>query len=77
MKLREVRDQVSSLRNSSDENLHQQVDDLYRELFNLRMRNATRQLDNDREIPRVRRMIARVRTIMRERQLARELTGEE
>ncbi|MFC2012462.1 50S ribosomal protein L29, partial [Chloroflexota bacterium] len=39
------------------------------ELFDLRFRLATRQLVNHREIKRVRKQIARMKTIMREREL--------
>jgi large subunit ribosomal protein L29 len=39
------------------------------ELFNLRVQGATGQLDNNRRLPLVRREIARIYTIMREREL--------
>jgi len=38
-------------------------------LFNLRFRLSTRQLVNHRELPRVKKEIARMETIMREKQL--------
>ncbi|MDH4068479.1 MAG: 50S ribosomal protein L29, partial [Dehalococcoidia bacterium] len=41
----------------------------HEELFNLRFRLATRQLGNHREIPRVKRRIARIKAILREREL--------
>ena len=41
----------------------------HRELFDLRFRAATKQLANHREIPRVRRKIARMKTIITEREL--------
>jgi large subunit ribosomal protein L29 len=40
------------------------------ELFDLRFRLATKQLVNHREIPRVKRKIAQLKTIMRERELS-------
>ena len=39
----------------------------HQELFELRFRAATKQLVNHREIPRVKRTIARMETILRER----------
>lgn len=49
--------------------LEKQLDEAHRELFNLRFRLATRQLVNHREIPRVKRKIARLETIKREKEL--------
>ena len=48
-----------------------QLEETYQELFNLRFRHATRQLANYSELKRVRRKIARIKTIMRERELGR------
>ncbi|MCS6802380.1 MAG: 50S ribosomal protein L29 [Chloroflexota bacterium] len=76
MKLRERREQCRAFRNATDAELRRQLNELYRELFNLRMRHATRQLDNDRALQNVRRSIARLKTIMRERELARALQAE-
>ena len=53
----------------SSEELVRKLDDLKEELFNLRFQMATAQLDNPMRIREVRRDIARVKTIMRERQL--------
>ena len=54
----------------SDEELARQVEDAHRELFNLRFRLATKQLANHREVRSVKRRIARLKTIMRERELS-------
>lgn len=64
---------ISDIRALSSEELKKQLDDSYRELFNLRFRLATRQLTNYNEIRNVRKRIARIKTILRER----ELWGEE
>ena len=40
------------------------------ELFNLRFQNATGQLDNIARIPQVRREVARIETLLREREIA-------
>ena len=60
---------VEEIRARSDEELAKRLEEAYQELFNLRFRAATRQLVNHREIPRVRREIARLKTIIRERGL--------
>lgn len=64
---------VGEIRALSSEELKKQLDDSYRELFNLRFRLATRQLTNYNEIRNVKKRIARIKTILRER----ELWGEE
>lgn len=49
--------------------LQRRMDELKTELFNLRFQLATGQLDNPMQIKRVRKDIARVQTIIREREL--------
>ena len=44
--------------------------DLKKDLFNLRLQHATNQLDNPIKIAQVKKDIARVKTIIREQQLA-------
>ena len=60
---------VKEIRALSPRELAKQVEAAQQELFNLRLRLATKQLVNHREIPRVKREIARLKTIMREREL--------
>ena len=60
---------VEEIRALSDKELAKQLEDAYQELFNLRLRSATKKLVNHREIPRVRREIARLKTLMRAREL--------
>jgi large subunit ribosomal protein L29 len=57
------------VRGLSDEDLVRRLDELQQELFNLRFQLTTRQLENYMRLEAVRRDIARVRTIMREREL--------
>ena len=59
---------IQEMRSLSPEELAKQIDESYRELFNLRFRLATRQLTNYNEIGNVRKRIARLKTIMRERE---------
>ncbi|MDD5339009.1 MAG: 50S ribosomal protein L29 [Dehalococcoidales bacterium] len=49
--------------------LQKQLEDAHQELFNLRFRLSTKQLVNHRELRRVRRNIARIKTIIREKEL--------
>ena len=60
---------VDEIRGLNNEELAKQLDEAYQELFNLRFRLATRQLVNHREIPRVQKKIARIKTIIAEREL--------
>lgn len=61
---------VEEIRALSDKELAKQLEEAHQELFNLRFRLATRQLVNHRELPKVKRKIARIKTIIRERELA-------
>jgi large subunit ribosomal protein L29 len=61
---------VDEIRALSTEELAKQLEEAHQELFNLRFRLATKQLVNHREIPRVKKRIARFKTIMRERALS-------
>jgi large subunit ribosomal protein L29 len=57
------------LREVSGEELETKLKEAKAELFNLRVQSATGQLDNHRRLQVVRREIARIYTIMREREL--------
>ena len=60
---------VEEIRVLSSEGLVRQLEAAHKELFDLRLRLATRQLVNHREIPRVKKKISRLKTIIREREL--------
>jgi large subunit ribosomal protein L29 len=60
---------ASELRELSDEELVSRLREAKAELFNLRVQAATGQLDNNRRLQLIRREIARIYTIMREREL--------
>ena len=62
------------VRTLSDVDLKREVENSYREIFNLRFRLATNQLTNHRELRNVRRNIARLKTIIKERELAQSET---
>jgi large subunit ribosomal protein L29 len=61
---------VGELRELNDVELTEQHDELKQELFNLRFQLATGQLDNPTLLKQARRDIARVLTVLRERELA-------
>lgn len=60
---------ADEIRKMSKEDLNKKVSELKNELFNLRFRLATGQLDNPSSIKNVKRDIARVKTVLREREL--------
>ena len=63
MKLKEIR-------GLNTEELLKQLESAHQELFELRLQLATKKLVNHREIPRVKRKIARLKTVVRERELS-------
>ncbi len=63
--------EIDDLRGMTDQELVDEEGSTYREMMNLRFRSATMQLANVREIRKVRKRIARIKTLLRERELAR------
>lgn len=63
--------EIDDIRALSDEELRKERESTYRELMNLRFRAATMQLSNVNEIRKTRRRIARINTVIRERELAK------
>ena len=60
---------ANEIRNLSVEELDKKLVDLKKDLFMLRMQHATNHLDNPIKISNVRRDIARVKTVLREKQI--------
>lgn len=58
---------TTELRQKSKDELQVELVELLKAQFSLRMRNATQQLSNTSQIGKVRRDIARVRTLIREK----------
>ena len=58
---------AKELRELSPEQLDSKLQELRRELFNLRFQHAINQLDNPHKISEVKRDIARVMTVLREK----------
>ena len=61
----------SELRARDKSQLDQELQELLKAQFSLRMQKATQQLSNSSQIKKVRRDIARVRTILREKVVAK------
>lgn len=60
---------INEVRGLTDQQLREELEKAYRELMNLRFRAATNQLPNT-NLPRsVRKSIARIQTVIREREL--------
>ena len=61
---------ATEIRKMSAEELTSKLGDLKKDLFQLRLQHATNQLDNPIRIAQVKKDIARVKTLIREQQLA-------
>lgn len=57
-------------RTMTDAELGEAINEAYREVFNLQFQRGTRQLQNPMAMRAARRQVARLRTVLRERQLA-------
>ena len=60
----------SKIRELTSQELETKIKELKEELFNLRFQLATGQLENTARISQVRKSIARMKTVIRERELA-------
>jgi len=63
---------LTEIRALGNAELQKKLEEAHQELFNLRFKLATRQLVNHRELPKVRKRIARINTIIRERELGKK-----
>ena len=61
---------TTELRNLGDEELVERLGETKSELFNLRFQHVTGQLDNHSRLGQVRREVARLATLLREREIA-------
>ncbi len=61
---------ASKVRELNDKELNQKLAELKKELFNLRLSHATGQLTNPLALHNVKKDIARVKTILRQREIA-------
>jgi large subunit ribosomal protein L29 len=68
---------ASELRDLPVSELEQKLVETKEELFNLRFQNATGQLDNYKRLGQLRKDVARIRTLLRERELEEAARTEE
>ena len=61
---------ADEIRALTSEEIRQRLEEAYNELFNLRFQHSIAQLKNTNRIKEVKRDIARMKTILRERELA-------
>ena len=70
MKSGEIRSAIAGMdAAAAQRDLQRRLDDLYQELFNLRFQWSTRQLKDSGRLTKVKRDIARLKTIKREKEL--------
>lgn len=60
---------IADLRSLGKDELEKQLEESRQGLFNLRFRLATKQLVNNRELPKTKKKIARIITLLHEREL--------
>jgi len=65
---------ASEIRELSQEELEKKIKELKEQLFNLRFQYAIHQLDNPMQMKAVRKDIARILTILRQRELSEQKT---
>ena len=63
--------EIDDIRAMSDTELQQELNDTHRALMNLRFQVATMRLANVNEIRKTRKRVARINTVIRERELAK------
>ncbi|TNF45836.1 50S ribosomal protein L29 [bacterium] len=65
---------AASIREMTTDELRRKEKDLYAELFNLRFQLATNQLENPMRLPLTKKNLARVKTILAEKERSSERT---
>jgi large subunit ribosomal protein L29 len=64
---------INELRSLSELELNNRLNDSHQEMFNLRFQRASGQLTNTARVNEVRKTIARIKTLLRERELASQV----
>ena len=62
--------EIDDIRNMNDQDLEENLDAMRKDLMNLRFRTATMQLTDTNEVKRTQRKIARIMTVIREREIS-------
>ena len=63
---------INDIRNLSDEDIRKEIEKSKEELFNLRFSQATGNLEKPSRINELRKQVARMKTVLRERELSKE-----
>ncbi len=74
---KKLKTKIEEIRKLSEADLAKEVEETHRRLFSVRLQTRTHQMTNHREWPRVRRQVARLKTIWRERELAQARSAQE
>lgn len=59
---------IEEIRTLTTQGLHEELDKAQKELFSLRFQKATRQLADSSQIPKIRKDVARIKTILQEQE---------
>ena len=73
---KKLKTKLDDIRKLSETDLRKELEEAHRRLLSMRLQRETRQLTNYQELPKMKRHIARLKTIERQRQLARAAGGE-
>lgn len=68
---KKLKTKVEDIRKLSDEDLEKEIEETYRRYFATKLQKETLQLTNHRQPPAIKRQIARLLTIKRQRELTR------
>ena len=60
---------MTAIRAMTDDQIQSELDNSFREMMNIRFRLSTRQINNPQELRIVKKTIARIKTVMRQRGL--------
>ncbi|MQF98412.1 MAG: 50S ribosomal protein L29 [SAR202 cluster bacterium] len=60
---------MTAIRAMTDDQIQSELDNSFREMMNIRFRLSTRQINNPQELRNVKKTIARIKTVMRQRGL--------
>ena len=72
---KKLKTKTADIRKLSVADMSKEMEETRRRLFSIRLQTATRALTNHRELPRMKRQIARLKTIQREKELALAASG--
>jgi large subunit ribosomal protein L29 len=74
---KKLKTRTEEIRKLSEADLAKEMEETHRRLFSVRLQTRTLQMTNHRELPKVRRQVARLKTIRRERELAQARSAQE